>query len=269
MFSLDGYQPVDLSPRLKARVYRVDGTLEEGNTDPYGKPWVMKEGRFPGDNSLFTLYAAPVGGDEAWHQERMTSHHGAHVQGGAGHISHWAGVPDDMKGIWEMPLSTFMGEAAVCNLEDLTPEAMTAPGQYPKGEGYYMQGNEGDIRGQEIRPEHLPNIQVGDIVLMTSPFEGLEQPWLSKETCEWLINDRRIRMLGIGVPGIEWQYDPKIAAPDNSPIRRLLLGANVPIAHPLANIETLTKDRVFYVGLPLNFPKMEASFIRAVAFEEV
>lgn len=269
MFSLDGYQPVDLSPRLKARVYRVDGTLEEGNTDPYGKPWVMKEGRFPGDNSLFTLYAAPVGGDEAWHQERMTSHHGAHVQGGAGHISHWAGVPDDMKGIWEMPLSTFMGEAAVCNLEDLTPEAMTAPGQYPKGEGYYMQGNEGDIRGQEILPEHLPNVQVGDIVLMTSPFEGLEQPWLSKETCEWLINDRRIRMLGIGVPGIEWQYDPKIAAPDNSPIRRLLLGANVPIAHPLANIETLTKDRVFYVGLPLNFPKMEASFIRAVAFEEV
>ena len=63
MFSLDGYRPVDLSPRLQARVYRVDGTLEEGNTDPYGKPWVMKEGRFPADNSLFTLYAAPGDAD--------------------------------------------------------------------------------------------------------------------------------------------------------------------------------------------------------------
>ena len=73
MFSFDGYKPVDLSPRLKARIYRVDGSLEDGNTDPNGKPWVMKEGRFPGDNSLFTLYAAPVGGDEAWHQERMTT----------------------------------------------------------------------------------------------------------------------------------------------------------------------------------------------------
>ena len=36
MFSFEGYRPVDLSPRLKARVYRVDGSLEEGNTDPYG-----------------------------------------------------------------------------------------------------------------------------------------------------------------------------------------------------------------------------------------
>ncbi len=268
MFSFDGYKPVDLSPRLKARIYRVDGSLEEGNTDPNGKPWVMKEGRFPGDNSLFTLYAAPVGGDEAWHQERMTTHHGAHVQGGAGHISHWAGVPEDMKGLWEMPLETFMGEAAVCNLKDLTPQAITDPGEYPLGKGMSLRSREGDVRGQEIKPEHLSNIQVGDIVLMTSSFTGLEQPWLSKNTCDWLINDRKIKMLGIGVPGIEWQYNLKIAAPDNSPVRRLLLGANIPIAQPLVNIEKLTKDRVYYVGLPLRFVKSEASFIRAIALEE-
>lgn len=268
MFSFDGYRPVDLSPRLKARVYRVDGSLEEGNTDPYGKPWVMQEGRFAGDNSLYTLYSAPVGGDEAWHQERMTSHHGSHVQGGAGHISQWAGTPEDMKGLWEMPLETFMGEAAVCNLKDLTPQPMKEPGEYPLGAGYNIRGNAGDVRGQEIKPEHLANISEGDIVLMTSPFTELEQPWLSRKTCEWLINDRKIRMLGIGVPGIQWQYDLKIAAPNNSPVRRMLLGANIPIAHPLVNIEKITNDRVFYVGLPLRTMKMEASFIRAIALEE-
>ena len=75
-------------------------------------------------------------------------------------------------------------------------------------------------------------------------------------------------MIGFGVPGIEWQYDLKLAAPDNSPIRRMLLGANIPVAHPLVNIETLTKDRVFYVGTPFNFVKSEASFIRAIALEE-
>jgi kynurenine formamidase len=48
----------------------------------------------------------------------------------------------------------------------------------------------------------------------------------------------------------------------------MLLGANIPIAHPLVNIETITKDRVFYVGTPLNTVKAEASFIRAMAFEE-
>ncbi|MDA0788239.1 MAG: cyclase family protein [Proteobacteria bacterium] len=267
MFSFDGLRPVDLSPRLKARIYRVNGTLEEGNTDPYGKPWVMKEGRFPGDNSLFTLYAAPPG-DAVWHQERMTSHHGSHVQGGGGHISHWAGVPKDMKGLWEMPLETFIGDAAVCNLKDLVPKAITDPSEYPKGAGSAMRSREGDVRGQEIKPEHLDNIEKGDIVLMTSPFEGLEQPWLSTATCEWLINDRKIKMLGIGVPGIEWQYHLKEPAPNNSPVRRMLLGANIPIAHPLVNIETLKKDRAFYVGLPLRTVKAEASFIRAMAFEE-
>ena len=92
MISFDGCRVVDLSPRIKARVHRVDGSIEEGTTDPYGKPWVMQEGRFPGDNSLFTLYSAPAD-DAVWHQERMTSHNGAHVQGGKGHIDHWPGMP--------------------------------------------------------------------------------------------------------------------------------------------------------------------------------
>jgi kynurenine formamidase len=50
-------------------------------------------------------------------------------------------------------------------------------------------------------------------------------------------------------------------------LRRVFLGANIPIAHPLVNIETLSSDRVFYYGTPLNVPKLEASFVRAVAFE--
>ena len=48
MISFDECRVVDLSPRIKARVHRVDGTIEEGTRDPYGKPWVMQEGRFPG-----------------------------------------------------------------------------------------------------------------------------------------------------------------------------------------------------------------------------
>jgi len=266
MFSLDDYRAVDLSPNVKARIHRVDGTIEEGNTDPYGKPWVMQEGVFPGDNSLFTLYSAPVD-DEVWHQERMSSHHGSHVQGGKGHISHWAGVPSDMQGLWEFPLESFIGEAAVCNLAQLTPQVTTEPGEYPLGEGWRVKSKPGDVRGREILPDHLDNIQKGDIVLMASPFTGFEQPWLSTRTVEWLIEDRKIRMLGLGAPGIEWQYDLKLPAPDNSPVRRMLLGANIPIAHPLVNIDTLTADRVFYVGLPLNMSKFEASFIRAVAFQ--
>ena len=281
MFSLAGRKPVDLSPRIKARIHRLDGSVEEGTADPYGRPWVMQEGRFPGDNSLFTLYSAPVGGDEVWHQERLSTHHGSHVQGGAGHISHWAGTPDDMQGIWEMPLETFIGEAAVVNLSNLAPQPVQAREAYPGVEGWNinlddMSASFGELwpkepalRGQEILPEHLENVEKGDIVLMTSRFTGLEQPWLSKSTCDWLVSDRKIKMLGLSGTGILWQYHLKHAAPNNSPVRRALLGANVPIAHPLVNIDKLSSDRVFYVGLPLRTAKAEASFIRALAFQEM
>lgn len=266
MFSLDGYRIVDLSPRVRARVYRVDGTVEEGTRDPYGRPWVMEEGRFAGDNSLFTLYSAPEG-DSEWHQQRMTSHHGAHVQGGKGHISHWLGASPDMKGLWEMPIETFMGEASVCNLSHLAPRVLGEGETYPLGEGYSLSSKVGELRGVEIKPEHLGNVAKGDIVLMTSSHQGLEQPWLSPATVAWLIEDREIEMLGLSATGILWQYDLKVAAPDNSPVRRMLLGANVPIAHPLVDIDQLKSDRVIYVGLPLRMNKFEASFIRAVAYE--
>ena len=272
MFSFDGMKPVDLSPRIKARAYLVDGTIQEGNLDPNGKPWVMVEGRFPGDNSLFKLFRAPPGGDHVWPQERQTMHHGAHVQGGGGHISHWFGVPSAMKGLWQMPADTFMGPAAVCNLTDLNPLPAGKPSSYPRElwlrsfpEG---RAKETDLRGQAICTEHLLNVEVGDIVLLTSPFEDLEQPWLTPETCQWLVEDRKIKLLGIG-PGILWRYQEKLPAPNNSPVKRIMLGANVPIVHPLVNINSLTKARVFYISMPLRMTKMEASFTRAIALEEV
>ena len=279
MFSFDGYKAIDLSPRVSPRINRFDGSIEEGATDPYGKHWVMWEGRFPMDNSLFTMYAAPNDinlydgrqNDDILGQERMTTHNGSHIQGGKGHISHWKGVPTDMKGLWELPLDTFIGEAAVCNLDHLKPveviDQSDYPKEYTKRKFFQLTADPGDMRGQEILPDHLDNIQKGDIVLMTSPFKRLEQPWLSSRTVDWLIKDRAIKMIGFGYPGIEWQYDLKVAAPKNSPIRRMFLGANIPIAHPLVNIETLSSDRVFYYGMPLNVPKLEASFVRAVAFE--
>ena len=279
MFSFDGYKAIDLSPRVSPRINRFDGSIEEGATDPYGKHWVMWEGRFPMDNSLFTMYAAPNDinlydgrqNDDILGQERMTTHNGSDIQGGKGHISHWKGVPTDMKGLWELPLDTFIGEAAVCNLDHLKPveviDQSDYPKEYTKRKFFQLTADPGDMRGQEILPDHLDNIQKGDIVLMTSPFKGLEQPWLSSRTVDWLIKDRAIKMIGFGYPGIEWQYDLKVAAPKNSPIRRMFLGANIPIAHPLVNIETLSSDRVFYYGMPLNVPKLEASFVRAVAFE--
>ena len=68
-------------------------------------------------------------------------------------------------------------------------------------------------------------------------------------------------MLGLEATGVDWQYDLKLQPPNNSPVRRTV-SANVPIAHPLVNIESLTTDRVLYFGLPFNFEKFEANHSR-------
>ncbi|GIS19045.1 MAG: hypothetical protein CM15mP120_09610 [Pseudomonadota bacterium] len=80
----------------------MDGSVEEGTADPYGRPWVMREGRFPGDNSLFTLYSAPVGGMTSGIRNvslRTTDPMFRAVRT----ISHWAGYPDDMQGFGRCP----------------------------------------------------------------------------------------------------------------------------------------------------------------------
>ena len=260
MISLEGHRIVDLSWELVSRVTRMDQTVEEGKRDVYNMPWIVEETYNEQDGTIEHLVACNEGTVGAWPVGGVSGHMGSHVQLGIGHNDNWTGLPEGMKGIWEMPVDAYYGEACVCKLDRLKGQPILPE--------HLSNVREGDVRGQEIKPEHLGNVEVGDIVLMTSPFTGLEQPWLSTATCDWLINDRKIKMLGIGAPGIEWQYDLKLPAPDNSPVRRALLGANVPIAHPLVNIDSLTRDRVFYVGLPLRFTKSEASFIRAIALEQ-
>ena len=48
-----------------------------------------------------------------------------------------------------------------------------------------------------------------------------------------------------------------------------MTGNNIPIVYPLVNIESLTSDRVFFMSLPLNVERMEGSWVRAIAIEDV
>lgn len=170
-------------------------------------------------------------------------------------LDHWEGLPEKVLGIWEYPLETFMGPAAVCDLTSVRP----VEGENDKGEIVN--------KGQDISPDHLSNIQTGDIVLMWSPYRGSEQPILPAETAKWLA-DKKIKMLAVEMPGVNWETNAQAPQPNNSPTHRNMLGNNIPITYPLVNVSTLTKERVFYIGLPLSVERLEATWIRAVAFEE-
>jgi kynurenine formamidase len=254
MLNLDKYRIVDLSPRLVARMKRLNGDIEEGTADVTGLPWILEEGVAQYDNTLFSW----VGGwpsDEVW-PRRISGHFGSHTEGGKGHMDHWEGVPDSMIGLWEYPLETFMGPAAVCNFTSLKPVEK----KDEKGETAW--------RGQAITPAHLSNVKKGDIVLMCSPYKGDEMPYLPAETTEWLAK-REIKMLAVEMPGVAWELDSQAPQPHNSPTHRNMLGNNIPITYPLVNIHKLKKDRVFYIGLPLNVERLDATWIRAVVLEEI
>ena len=240
MINLEGYRVVELSAEFASTVYRLDTSVDEGGTDVYNLPWYLEDQVNPEDSSIEQLVGHQAG-DPVW-PIPPSGHHGSHIQLGIGHNDNWSGLPDGMLGLWDMPVNTYYGEAAVCYFDDL--------------------------KGQPILPEHLGNVQEGDIVLMGSP-NAEDAPWIDGDTAYWLAEEKKIKLLAVGVPGIGWETKMKAPEPENCPTHRAMTGNNIPIAYPLSNIESLTKDRVFYMSIPLNVERMEGTWIRAVAIEDI
>ena len=242
MISLKGHRIVDLSAELVSRVTRLDATIEEGKRDVYNMPWIVEETINEKDGTIEHLVACNIGTVAEWPIGGVSGHMGSHVQLGVGHNDNWSGLPDGMLGIWDMPVDTYYGEAAVCILDDL--------------------------KNEPILPEHLSNVREGDIVLMGSRNTGKETPWIEGDTAYWLAEEMKIKMLAVGVPGIGWETKTLDPEPNNCPTHRAMTGNNIPITYPLSNIETLKQDRCFFMSLPLNVERMEGTWVRAFAIEE-
>jgi kynurenine formamidase len=243
MISLKGKKLVDLSQELVSRVTRLDGTVEEGTKDVYNFPWIVEETVNELDLTIEHLVGSNRGTVKDWPIGPPSGHMGSHIQLGIGHNDNWTGLPEGMLGIWDVPLDTYFGEAVVCNLDD--------------------------VKGGPILPEHLKNVREGDIVLMHSCHDGDDQPWIEGDTAYWLAEEMKIKMLGVGVPGIAWETKMHDPEPENCPTHRAMTGNNIPIVYPLSNIETLKQERVFFLSLPLNVERMEGTWVRAIAIEDV
>ena len=166
------------------------------------------------------------------HWVETETHIGTHVEMPAHYV-------EDGKSASEMPIELFMGEAIVLGFDFLKPK---------------------DGKGQPIKPEHLKQVKEGDIVLMWSSYKGDEAPYISPEAAEWLAK-RRIKMLGVQNIGVEASYE-LMATHKN------MLENDIPLIEGLVNLETIKKERVFYIGLPLRVYGLDASWIRAIALEE-
>ena len=242
MISLEGHRIVDLSWELVSRVTRMDQTVEEGRRDVYNMPWIVEETYNEKDGTIEHLVACNVGTVAAWPGGGVSGHMGSHVQLGIGHNDNWTELPDGMKGIWEVPVDAYYGEACVCQLDHL--------------------------KGEAILPEHLSSVREGDILIMGSTNRDDDTPWIEGDTAYWLAEEKKIKALCVGVPGIRWETRSLDPEPDNCPTHRAMTGNNIPIVYPLVNIETLKQDRCFFMSLPLNVERMEGTWVRAIAIEE-
>ena len=217
MPDINGYRIVDLSAELISQVTRLDATVEPGKRDFYNMPWIVEETINEKDLTIEHLVGGNLASLPDYPVPGLSGHMGSHTQLGIGHNDNWTELPDGMLGIWDVPISTFFGEAAVCHLDHL--------------------------KGEHILPEHLSNVREGDILILGSRHTEREDfPIIAPDTANWLAEEMKIQMLCVGVPGISWETGTQDPEPTNSPTHRAMTGNNIPITYPLSNIETLTRS---------------------------
>lgn len=168
------------------------------------------------------------------------SHIGTHIEAPLHHIRNGYDVS-------RIPLETVLGDAAILDFLGLPPET--------------------EINQAEIiaRSAHL---RAGDIALIRTGWsryygtpEYKRRPFLAVEAIQWLIEERRVRCIGVDSSGIE-----NISSP-GQPIHRLALGRGIPLIEDLDNLEALENPRTFLIALPLRIEGLDASPARIVAVE--
>jgi kynurenine formamidase len=156
-------------------------------------------------------------------------HLGTHVECPA-HFTNGAASPADM------PLETFYGEAIVIKCK---------PGP--------------------MSPEDFKNVRDGDIVLLYGDDWGA---WLSIEAARFLV-DKKIKMLGVENVSADSPDCYVIGGNVPTVVHECLLTNNIPLIEQLANLASISKERVFFMGMPLRIHDIDSSWIRAVVWEEM
>jgi arylformamidase len=118
--------------------------------------------------------------------------------------------------------------------------------------------------------EQAGGIRVGDRVFLWEGRDHLyrtershDRPYVSEEAAEWLVQDRKIMLLGTDSSG----FEVRGARATQHPLHHLFFraGTDIPVIECLANLGQIPADRFFFVGLPLRIKDLDASPIRAVA----
>ena len=160
-------------------------------------------------------------------------HNGTHAEGAYKYLDEGP----DMAG---MPLEAFLGAAVVCDFSGKGPGEVVEPGDF-----------------------EAAGVRAGDIVLVqTNPDLAGDLPYFSDAALEFLIA-APIKLLSSAG---NMYYGP----PPNghTAAEQRLFECGIPMVDALKGLEQISRERVFFIGLPLKMQRVTASWCRAIALEE-
>lgn len=160
-----------------------------------------------------------------------------------------------------MPLSTWVGRAAVVDLSDcgpLTPitrELLESRAQHLERGGIALLRTSWDTRTP-----------------IDSPDYWADAPYVTSEAAQWMRSDRDVRCVGFdfpqdeGIRALVAGGDPQRA---EFTTHEVLLSQGVGMLEYLTGLDRLENDHTFVVAAPLSIPDADGSPVRALALEEM
>jgi len=180
---------------------------------------------------------------ELMHYIAMESHISTHVEAPSHFLPALHKRPGD--DVSEVPVERFFGMAVLVNCKDMAATTQI---------------------GSEIL-KTFP-IQVGDIVIVgNSPWRSAQRPWLTIEGIDYLVDDRKMKMIGLDLTVCVER--PEVARKNLAGyyLHDKTLSNGIPVIEQMDHLDNLSKARFFFMGIPAAMGGLDSFPIRAVAIE--
>ena len=180
---------------------------------------------------------------ELMHYIAMESHISTHVEAPSHFLPALHKRPGD--DVSEVPVERFFGMAVLINCKDMAINT-------------------------EIGSEILKTfpIEVGDIVIVgNSPWRSAQRPWLTIEGIDYLVDDRKMKMIGLDLTVCVER--PEVARKNLAGyyLHDKTLSNGIPVIEQMDHLDNLSKARFFFMGIPAAMGGLDSFPIRAVAIE--
>ena len=218
MMDLSKYRIIDLSVEIVPGERKVDGQYLHGEP-AHGRPVEGQE---------FQAYGARM------HFIQGQTHTGTHAEANYKYA-------DTGTDLGAMPLASYLGEAAACNLSHKQAEEPVVP--------------------EDLR---TAGVKRGDIVLAWGNSATEPTPYLTDEAIEWLIE---MRIKALAIENLAY-CPPGTPYGQNFGDARLMRGG-IAMIDAIKGLEQITKPRVFFIALPVRMRRVTAFWTRAIALEAI